>query len=125
MSISIKSAIGIFIIIVGVVSCTKQNEEFFIDKSVNICDTSNIKFSQSVFPIIQAHCFICHANGVNLGNVVLENYSQIKFQAVESDLLQVINHTSGFSQMPLGAPKLSACDIAKITAWVKQGAPNN
>ena len=112
---------GVFLL----ASCTKQNEAFFKDKQGNTCDTTSISFAQSILPVFQSHCYSCHANGLNFGNVELQTYEQIKFQTAQHDLIQVINHASGFSPMPLGEPKLSDCDIAKITAWMNAGLPNN
>ena len=109
----------------GLVSCTKQNEEFYEKQVVSTCDTVNTKFALNVFPIFQANCFSCHANGESQGGISLDTYSKIKFHATSGDLLQVINHVPGFPQMPLNTPKLSKCEIDKITAWVFEGAPNN
>ncbi|GAC1379510.1 MAG: hypothetical protein NVSMB45_01710 [Ginsengibacter sp.] len=106
-------------------SCTKQHEESFLIRNPVVCDTTNVKFSINVFPIIQNRCFSCHGNGLQLGNVSLGTYAAIRFQATQNDLIQVIKHEPGFVQMPLGEPKMSSCEINTIVAWVNNGAPLN
>jgi len=41
------------------------------------------------------------------------------------NLVNVIEHNPGYSQMPQGLPQLASCTINKIVAWVNRGAPNN
>lgn len=119
--IIIIACIAVFL----VVSCTKQNEEHFQSQMTSNCDTSKIKFSLNVLPIIQANCYSCHGNGRKFGGIDLNGFDKIKFQAINSDLLQVINHSSGYPAMPPNKPKLSSCDIDKITSWVNHGGPDN
>lgn len=90
-----------------------------------ICTTENQSYVHDVVPIIQNNCYVCHAQGVNLGNVTLEGYNSLKVYVDNGKLVGVINHSSGFPQMPQGASKLSDCNISKIEAWIDQGALNN
>lgn len=89
------------------------------------CNTSNITFSGTIAGIIQNNCQGCHSGTSPQAGILLTNYTQIKTQADNGKLLGTINHQNGFVAMPYNLPKLSDCNISKITAWVNSGAPNN
>jgi len=36
-----------------------------------------------------------------------------------------VNHEPGFSPMPPGGTKISACNLAQNAKWIADGAPNN
>ena len=90
------------------------------------CDTSGlVSFAAKVEPILKNNCFSCHNNSLNLGNVSLEGYDNIKNIAADGRLFGVINHTDGFPQMPLGGSRLDDCSIADIKKWIDSGKLNN
>lgn len=90
------------------------------------CDTVAIKYSVDVVNIVSTTCYSCHGGTAATGaGIRLDTYTGLKNMASNGLLVKVINHTSGVSPMPKGGAKLSACNIAKIQAWVKNGAPNN
>ena len=96
------------------------------------CDTTLIKYSTDVKPIIDASCAInggCHnaAGNSNTGGL---DYTVLTVLQGTTSLSSIINDingtpTRGHNTMPLNLPKLSTCDIKKITRWVNEGAPNN
>lgn len=87
---------------------------------------SPVSFAQDVFPVINKYCKGCHSGAHPWGDRFLRNYSDIKPIATPGGLLlSVINHESGFAQMPRTLKKLDSCIIATITQWVNDGAPNN
>lgn len=86
-----------------------------------VCDTTNVKFSTFVAPIIQNKCQGCHSTQAPL----LTNYTQIKASIQTGKFAGSINHASGFSAMPKGSAKLPFCELSKINAWIKGGALNN
>ena len=92
---------------------------------VAACDTTNVTYTNNVFPIINANCTSCHSGQAPSGNIRLENYNDISAAANNGSLLGVIRHEPGWSPMPKGGGKLNDCDIAEIETWVNQGAPNN
>ncbi|NUO03163.1 MAG: hypothetical protein HUU01_21340 [Saprospiraceae bacterium] len=89
------------------------------------CTTENQSYANDIVPILQTNCYVCHGQGIGLGNVTLEGYNNLKVYADNGKLVGVISHDSRFPAMPQGAAKLSACNISKITQWVTDGAPNN
>lgn len=89
------------------------------------CVTENQSYANDIVPILQTNCYVCHAQNIGLGNVILEGYANLKVYADNSKLVGVINHDSRFPAMPQGAAKLSTCNISKIEQWVADGAPNN
>lgn len=90
-----------------------------------ICDTSNVTWSATIRPIIQAKCQGCHQGGAPGGGVDLSNYAGVSGAAFDGSLVGSVDHLPGWSAMPKNSPKLSDCDIAKIKIWVNAGAPNN
>lgn len=90
-----------------------------------VCETEDVSYSQIVVPILEVHCFLCHNQGSNLGNVTLEGYDNLINYVQNGRLLGAIRHESGFSPMPKGNPKLSDCQIDKIASWIDSGSPNN
>ncbi len=89
------------------------------------CDTTNVTFSQSVFPIIQNFCLGCHNVPNPGGGIYLRNYVDIITVVNNGKLLGSINHDPGFFAMPLGGNKLSNCDLSTFKIWINNGAPNN
>jgi hypothetical protein len=45
--------------------------------------------------------------------------------AQNGKLYGAVNHSPGYSPMPKGGTKLSACNISKIKAWIDGGSLNN
>lgn len=86
-----------------------------------VCDTTNIKFSTFIAPLVQNKCQGCHSSQAPL----LTNYTQIKASIQTGKFVGSINHTAGFSAMPKGIAKLPNCELSKINAWIKRGALNN
>jgi cytochrome c553 len=89
-----------------------------------------MSFTGDVWPVINASCTGCHSGSSPSGNVSLENYSAIAAAAAigagnYGSLYGTISHASGNSPMPKGGSKLSDCTIAKIKAWIDQGALDN
>jgi hypothetical protein len=91
------------------------------------CDTTNMSYQKNIVPIIRQNCYKCHDSGnANLfaENNYLDSYDSLKFH-VDFGLINNIEHVPGAKAMPKGAPMLPDCEIAKIRAWIQQGALNN
>ncbi|HZZ78284.1 MAG TPA: DUF1553 domain-containing protein [Gemmataceae bacterium] len=86
--------------------------------------------------LLEAHCFKCHSHqaGKAKGDLMLDTRalmlkggdtgpSLMPGDPAKSLLIQSITHENPNLKMPRSAPKLSADDIATLTAWVKAGAP--
>ncbi len=91
----------------------------------NTCDTSVYTFAARVKPLMDKWCVGCHNTGNAGGNHDLSTYNGIKTSLATGRFLGSIQHTSGFSQMPKSASKLSDCDLNAIVKWVNAGALNN
>jgi hypothetical protein len=107
----------------GLQECTYDKETLL--PAPNCPNTENISFIGKVQPLLRANCFSCHGNGSSDGNVSLDNYDEVKSLAISGHLLGAISHSAGFAPMPLGADKLSDCDIKAVSTWIQEGIRNN
>lgn len=91
------------------------------------CDTSNVKFSSSVLPIIESRCKGCHSGSSPQGGIALTNYTQVKATVNNGSLWGSITHDAGFTAMPYpaGNARIPECDIRKIRIWIDKGSPND
>lgn len=89
------------------------------------CDTIDVSYSSTVFPILEENCVSCHQGTSPGGNVSLEAYSDIVLAAESGNLYGSIAHLDGFSKMPKGGEQLPTCEIDQIKSWVDAGSPNN
>ena len=107
-------------------ACYYDNEEeLYPDPGPVPCDTVSVSYANTVLPIIQDNCYVCHDQGSGFGNVVLEGHDNITIYANNGRLYGSIAHLSGFSNMPQGRNKLADCKISQIKSWIDAGAPNN
>lgn len=94
----------------------------------NNCVTTNMTYSNGISAIINANgCLGCHG-AAPTAPFSLQTYDQVKAKASEtrsnnSVLYGAVAHLSGFTPMPQGGTKLSACEISKIKAWIDGGMP--
>lgn len=88
------------------------------------CD-NEISYATDIAPIMNQNCSTsgCHNQASASSGYVLETHAQISNHA--TIILNVIQHKSGFSAMPQGAPKLSDEQINAFACWVIQGKLNN
>ena len=94
------------------------------------CDLSNVTFSETVWPIINANCTSCHSGASPGGGILLTNHATVAAQGAigsgnPGSLLGAITHAAGNSPMPQGQAKLSDCNISKIRTWINAGMPDN
>lgn len=90
------------------------------------CDTTAVTYSTTVASILQSNgCVSCHSGGAPSGGISLQTYASVKASAQSGRLYGAINHAAGFSPMPKGGNKMSACHIMKVKAWIDKGALNN
>ncbi len=92
---------------------------------INNCDTVDVKYSTHIEPIINNYCKGCHSGASPSGGLKLTNYDEVMFKVNEGSFLGSIKGTFGWSSMPKGVTKLSACNIRKIEKWIQAGALNN
>ncbi|HMU47774.1 MAG TPA: hypothetical protein PKC72_15490 [Chitinophagaceae bacterium] len=87
--------------------------------------TGSVSYAQKVVPVLQQYCYSCHTGGFPSGGILMGTYNADKTIAVNGKLYGSINHSSGYSPMPKGMPKLSNCQIIMIKKWIDTGMLNN
>lgn len=89
------------------------------------CDTTNVSLSGTVMPIFETYCNGCHGGSAPQGDIDFSNYTGIIKTVNDGSLVGSIQHAVGYSAMPQGSGKLSACNISKIEKWISLGAKND
>lgn len=120
----------LLVCMISLTSCYYDNEEDLYPGDGQPCDTTNVTFSGTVFPVISANCTSCHSGAVPQGNISLVNYATISAQAKidpgnAGSLYGAISHNPGNSPMPKNGNKLTDCTIMQIKKWIDEGTPNN
>jgi hypothetical protein len=109
-------------------SCYYDNVEDLYPFEASACDTTNITYSKTIAPIMEANCNTCHNSVTANGNppVITADYPGLSVVAKNGKLWNAVDHVNGGSRdMPQNASKLSDCDLAKIHIWIKSGSPDN
>lgn len=108
-------------------SCYNDKEDQLYPQPTGGCDTTNVTFATDIQAIGTNSCAFggCHDAATKSSGYDLTTYAGFKLAVDNNRLLGSINRDNGFSAMPKGMNKLGDCEIAKITAWVNAGAPNN
>ena len=118
----VAALITVFSILVINPGCQHDCEEVVPDDGdppVEPCDTTNITYDGSVFPIFQQYCLSCHSGETPEGGIDLNNYDQVAFLAESGTLLGALRHEEGYTPMPQNSPMLDSCLIARIEIWVR------
>jgi hypothetical protein len=91
------------------------------------CDTSGMKYSTNIQPIIQTNCLNqgCHTSGNPSGGFKFDSYDNLVLVIPGDKLLNALQYTAGGSKNMPPTGKMNDCDISKISAWIKRGYPNN
>jgi hypothetical protein len=96
-----------------------------LDNSCSDCDTTDVTFSGTVWPIVNTSCTGCHSGSSPQGGVSLTNHAQVAAAAANGSLLGTLRAEPGYTLMPFGGPALSECAIAAIERWIEDGSPDN
>lgn len=105
-------------------SCSKASEDVLAANDLP-CDTAGMKYSADILPILTANCYSCHGGGATEGDINLAGHANLLIQVNNGNLNGAITHASGYTPMPYNGGKLSDCEISKIQAWIRNGAPDN
>lgn len=110
--------------------CYYDNEEELYPPQPNDCDTTNVTYSGTIFPIINTNCISCHGGSSPQGGILLEDYASISAAAAipagqGGSLYGAISHASGNSPMPKNGTQLSDCKIKQVEVWINAGRPDN
>jgi hypothetical protein len=112
----------IFITIVSLNGCKKENEEDLFP-----CDSDvlRVSFASDILPTIQVQCYSCHNNNAQSGGINLEGYNNIKRHAASGKLNEVLTiDRSSPRAMPPGG-QLPEKFIEDLNNWVEGCAPEN
>ena len=104
-------------------SCVNNNKQDLLNASA--CDTSTVKYSTTIAPIMTNYCTNCHGGSSPSAGINLEGHTNVKTYVDNGRLWGSMNHDNGYSAMPQGTGKLDACTINKLLAWIHAGALNN
>ena len=120
----------IILLLAILAGCYYDTEEELYPDQGSDCDTTNVTYSATVYPIISSTCTGCHSGSAPQGNVLLEDYASISSAAAipagqYGSLYGAISHDPGNSPMPKNGTQLSDCKIRQIKAWIDDGRPNN
>lgn len=89
------------------------------------CDTTAVRFSANIAPLIQSQCQGCHQGGSPSGGIRLDSYERIKEQVDNGQLWGAAARLSGYSPMPPAGTGLSACELRQLEIWIQAGAEND
>lgn len=89
------------------------------------CDTTNVTFSGTIWPLMQTWCTGCHRGTYAGGGIHIENYDDLVVIANNGKLMGSITHDPDYSPMPKNADKLPECQIASVRKWIEDGTPDN
>ncbi|MCB0621632.1 MAG: hypothetical protein KDC43_27785 [Saprospiraceae bacterium] len=109
--------------LIFVPSCYYDNEEElypFVE-----CDTTAVTYTETVLPVLENNCYVCHSAAANLGGITLEGYQNLLTYVNSGRFLGAIRRQEGFSPMPQNASQLPDCTLDQIEAWINLGAPEN
>jgi len=81
-------------------------------------DTCCVTYQKDILPIMKAYCYGCHGNGNTVfGNGInLDGYQKDTLWA--GYIYSAVIYDPAVVGMPYGKPRLSDCEINKITAWL-------
>lgn len=119
----------------GLASCSYEKADDIKPLEQPACaDTLAVTYA-TVKPIFDNNCTSCHGQINPQNGAELWNYAGTKLYTQTGDVVQRITHNPAYQPeqwMPqttrtsgIPAPKLSACDIAKIRRWKALGCPEN
>lgn len=117
----------IYIFAALIFSCSKSSDKS--KDAVSTCPDSSgtISFNTHIVPIINASCgknnSSCHSSLSGFGD--FNNYQGFISHPDDHLIHSIKQDDPNYKFMPIGASKLSECNIAKIVNWIKQGKKNN
>lgn len=121
-----KKIIAIAALTIIVTGCyNDKGDKLYPSPGTVVCDTTNITYANDIKPIFAAKCNTagCHASAVTGGGYDFTSHTGIQPTALSGQIVNSINWVG--NPMPKNLPKLSQCEIDKITRWVNQGALDN
>ncbi len=86
------------------------------------CDTTQLTFSETIWPMMQSYCTGCHSTVSPGGGIVIAGYDDMLALAGNGSLMGSIRYESAYSPMPVNQA-LSECSITQLQKWIDDGFP--
>lgn len=86
------------------------------------CDTTNVTFSETIWPMMQKYCTGCHSTVNPGGGITIASYGDLVALAGNGSLMGSIRYESGYAKMPTNQ-QLSDCNINLLQKWIHKGFP--
>ena len=110
-------------IVLYLAGCSKESADKLSGAAT--CDTASVSYSIQIVDILQNNCYSCHGGATPPTGIRLDTYANLKVFAGNGFLVSAVTQNGVVTPMPYGLPKLPACEVNTIVAWVNQGAPDN
>jgi len=82
------------------------------------CDSSNVTYPGTVYPIIMSNCISCHGPPTPEAGIDLTDFEDVAFIAQNGALMGSIRNEANYTAMPDNAPPLTDCEIELIQKWI-------
>lgn len=92
------------------------------NECIGECETENLNFNDHIAVIIKDYCAGCHGGNNPDGDLLLENYQQVRAAGMDGRLLGTIRKQAGFIPMPFYG-SMTDCEVNQIEAWVFNNMP--
>ncbi len=86
------------------------------------CDTSDVTFTATIWPMMQQYCTGCHSTANPGGGIVIGSYNDLVNLAGNGSLMGSVRYEEGYANMPTNKP-LSDCHIHLLQKWIDRGMP--
>ncbi|MEZ6079312.1 MAG: DUF1592 domain-containing protein [Pirellulaceae bacterium] len=83
------------------------------------------RFQQQVAPILERHCFACHGDGANEGQVALDDFAAIEPTLRPLLWSRVLKSVRAGIMPPAGEERLSPEELDTLQTWIKLDALGN
>jgi hypothetical protein len=145
--IPISLGICLLVLVMVIIGCSSSTSSTSSSDSSGTSTSNEISFKNDVLPVLTSNCVVCHQGSSPPGNLNLEPANAfndlVNAPSIQSSLMLVdpgapdksylMNKLNGTQtdvggsgvQMPYGAPPLSQAQIATISRWISENAPDN
>ncbi|MCA9160055.1 MAG: DUF1587 domain-containing protein, partial [Planctomycetales bacterium] len=80
------------------------------------------RFQQQVAPILERHCFACHGDGANEGQIALDDFAAIDSTLRPLLWSRVLKNVRAGIMPPAGEERLSPEELDTLQTWIKRDA---
>lgn len=86
------------------------------------CDTTNVTFSETIWPMMELYCTGCHSVSAASGGIIIAGYDDMVALSNNGSLMGSVRYEPGYAGMPTNQP-LSDCNISLLQAWIDKEYP--